>query len=92
MSPSFFSLQVLLFLYSRRCLPHGAGARGSTAAEQPKTWVHDIFEGVLTNETKCMHCETVRTRDECFLDLSVDIEQNTSISACLRSLGLFACL
>lgn len=25
-----------------------------------KTWVHDLFEGVLTNETRCICCETVR--------------------------------
>ena len=24
-----------------------------------KTWVHDLFEGVLTSETKCLTCETV---------------------------------
>lgn len=23
------------------------------------TWVHDIFEGTLTNETRCLCCETV---------------------------------
>lgn len=24
-----------------------------------KTWVHRLFEGVLTNETRCLTCETV---------------------------------
>lgn len=23
------------------------------------TWVHDIFQGTLTNETRCLNCETV---------------------------------
>ena len=46
-----------------------------------KTWVHSIFEGVLTNETRCLCCETVTSRDECFLDLSVEIEQNSSVSS-----------
>lgn len=23
------------------------------------TWIHDIFEGTLTNETRCLCCETV---------------------------------
>ena len=69
----------------------------------PRTWVHQLFEGVLTNETRCLSCETVRTsdresdrssadleirqvtsRDEAFLDLSIDIEQNSSVTACLR--------
>lgn len=26
------------------------------------TWVHDIFQGTLTNETRCLNCETVRRR------------------------------
>ena len=65
-----------------------AGARGhahGARRQRQKTWVHAIFEGTLTNETKCLTCETVTTRDEDFLDLSLDIEQNSSVSACLRS-------
>ena len=49
-----------------------------------RTWVQDIFQGTLTNETRCLVCETVRSKDEEFLDLSVDIEQNTSLTHCLR--------
>lgn len=49
-----------------------------------KTLVHRLFEGVLTNETRCLTCETVSSRDESFLDLSLDIERNTSVSACLQ--------
>ncbi|XP_076362540.1 ubiquitin-specific protease 12/46 isoform X3 [Tachypleus tridentatus] len=48
------------------------------------TWVHDIFQGTLTNETRCLNCETVSSKDEDFLDLSVDVDQNTSITHCLR--------
>ncbi|EIN14229.1 cysteine proteinase, partial [Punctularia strigosozonata HHB-11173 SS5] len=48
------------------------------------TLVHRLFEGTLTSETRCLTCETVSSRDESFLDLSVDIEQNSSITACLR--------
>lgn len=48
------------------------------------TWVHKLFQGILTNETKCLTCETVTQRDESFLDLSIDIHQNTSLTACLR--------
>lgn len=47
-------------------------------------WIHDLFEGLLTSETKCLTCETVSRRDEQFLDLSIDIELNTSITSCLR--------
>jgi ubiquitin carboxyl-terminal hydrolase 9/13 len=57
---------------------------------------------VLTSETRCLTCETVRfshlsnfwiirfiffqvsCRDESFLDLSVDIDQHSSLTACLR--------
>ncbi|KAI1769744.1 cysteine proteinase [Hypoxylon cercidicola] len=47
-------------------------------------WVHDIFEGVLTSETKCLTCETASQRDETFLDLSIDLEEHTSVTACLQ--------
>ncbi|TKY90605.1 hypothetical protein EX895_000603 [Sporisorium graminicola] len=49
-----------------------------------KTCVHRLFEGVLTNETRCLTCETVTSRDECFLDLSIDIDKNSSVTSCLR--------
>jgi len=48
------------------------------------TFVHTIFEGILTNETKCLTCQSVSSRDESFLDLSIDIEQNTSLTHCLK--------
>ncbi|OUZ99346.1 Ubiquitin carboxyl-terminal hydrolases family 2 [Macleaya cordata] len=49
------------------------------------TWVHKNFQGILTNETRCLRCETVTARDETFLDLSLDIEQNSSITSCLKN-------
>jgi ubiquitin C-terminal hydrolase len=49
------------------------------------TFVHELFEGQLTNETKCLTCETITSRDEPFMDLSVDIEQHNSITSCLRN-------
>jgi ubiquitin carboxyl-terminal hydrolase 9/13 len=47
-------------------------------------WVHELFEGTLTSETKCLTCEHVSQRDEVFLDLSVDLEQHSSVTSCLR--------
>ena len=47
-------------------------------------WVHELFEGTLTSETKCLTCENISKRDEAFLDLSVDLEQHSSVTACLR--------
>ena len=47
------------------------------------SWVHELFEGKLTSETKCLTCENVSQRDETFLDLSVDLEEHTSVTSCL---------
>lgn len=47
-------------------------------------WVHDLFEGTLTSETRCLTCENTSHRDEAFLDLSVDLEQHSSVTSCLR--------
>jgi ubiquitin C-terminal hydrolase len=49
-----------------------------------QTWVNQLFEGIFSNETKCLSCETVTSRDECFMDLSIDVEMNSSITSCLR--------
>lgn len=36
---------------------------GSSDQHDPKnqepTWVHEIFQGILTSETRCLNCETV---------------------------------
>ncbi|KAJ5823513.1 Ubiquitin carboxyl-terminal hydrolase [Penicillium robsamsonii] len=58
----------------------------STGSKSPNTtrWVHELFEGTLTSETKCLTCEKVSQRDEIFLDLSVDLEQHSSVTSCLR--------
>ncbi|XP_073013536.1 ubiquitin carboxyl-terminal hydrolase 4-like [Typha latifolia] len=63
------------------CNPLANGLR----KEPVVTWVHRIFQGILTNETRCLRCETVTARDETFFDLSVDIEQNSSITSCLKN-------
>ena len=36
-------------------------ATSSTYNKPPPepTWIHDLFEGTLTNETRCLCCETV---------------------------------
>lgn len=58
---------------------------GGSGTRTPNTgWVHDIFEGVLTSETKCLTCETASQRDETFLDLSIDLEEHSSVTSCLR--------
>ncbi|KAF3903302.1 hypothetical protein AA313_de0204929 [Arthrobotrys entomopaga] len=61
----------------------------STASESTTvlntSWVHDLFEGALTSETKCLTCENVSRRDEPFLDLSIDLEKHSSVTSCLRN-------
>uniref|UniRef100_A0A8C6CSL0 ubiquitinyl hydrolase 1 n=1 Tax=Moschus moschiferus TaxID=68415 RepID=A0A8C6CSL0_MOSMO len=63
-------------------LPNGNIDSENNSTPDP-TWVHEIFQGTLTNETRCLTCETISSKDEDFLDLSVDVEQNTSITHCL---------
>ncbi|KAI3378683.1 hypothetical protein SNEBB_005609 [Seison nebaliae] len=48
-------------------------------------WVRDLFEGQLINETICLKCDTKSVKYEKFLDLPIEIEQNTSITHCLRN-------
>lgn len=66
-------------------------APSASADDTQHTYVHDLFQGVLTNETKCLTCENVRVpltqvsyRDEEFLDLSINVSPFTSVSSCLR--------
>ncbi|ORY34843.1 hypothetical protein BCR39DRAFT_515103 [Naematelia encephala] len=61
-----------------------AGKEVTASTKNGKTFVQSLFEGTLTNETRCLSCESTSSRDELFLDLSIDIEQHTSVTACLR--------
>jgi ubiquitin carboxyl-terminal hydrolase 9/13 len=64
----------------------GPTARTTDGSRTPTNtgWVHELFEGTLTSETKCLTCENISQRDEVFLDLSVDLEQHSSVTSCLR--------
>ncbi|PZC79840.1 ubiquitin carboxyl-terminal hydrolase 46 isoform X1 [Helicoverpa armigera] len=57
---------------------------GTAPQSAEPTWVHEIFQGTLTSETRCLNCETVSSKDEHFFDLQVDVGQNTSITHCLK--------
>lgn len=77
--------------FAERALPptesaDSLGMTNSSGSKSPNTtrWVHELFEGTLTSETKCLTCEKVSQRDEVFLDLSVDLEQHSSVTSCLR--------
>ncbi|CAH0721427.1 unnamed protein product, partial [Brenthis ino] len=62
----------------------GVTCNGSIPQNTEPTWVHEIFQGTLTSETRCLNCETVSSKDEHFFDLQVDVDQNTSITHCLK--------
>jgi hypothetical protein len=73
----------------------GNGSRqgGGGSIQQPSrqqqqqkrpTWVHEIFQGRLVSETRCLQCETLTRREEVFMDLSLEIDHNTSITSCLK--------
>lgn len=68
-----------------RVLPPSKDGENGSGQPVIVTWVREIFQGILTNETRCLCCETVTARDETFLDLSLDIEQNSSVTSCLRN-------
>lgn len=61
------------------------GTSAQTDSRQPKTWVHELFQGTMVNEMRCMQCETVTSREEAFYDLSLEIEHNSSVTSCLRN-------
>jgi hypothetical protein len=66
-------------------LENGNASNASNGShDSGRTFIHDLFEGILTSETRCLTCETVSSRDEAFLDLSIDIEPNSSVTSCLR--------
>lgn len=69
-----------------------ASQNGNTAVNSPqptpKTWVHELFQGTMVNEMRCMQCETVTSREEAFYDLSLEIEHNSSVTSCLRNFRL----
>eukprot|EP00667_Euglena_gracilis_P011848 EG_transcript_12127 len=50
---------------------------------QRKSFIHELFQGVLASETRCLTCETVTSREEAFIDLSIDVEPNASIYNCI---------
>lgn len=55
-------------LLSAEKIPNGSLNGGNNHCAS-NTWVHDIFQGTLTNETRCLNCESLSSKDEDFLDL-----------------------
>lgn len=58
---------------------------GNAPQSSEPTWVHEIFQGTLTSETRCLNCETVSSKDEHFFDLQVRFYVYISSSYCYKS-------
>ncbi|KAN0019138.1 hypothetical protein ACTFIU_002340 [Dictyostelium citrinum] len=82
---NFLLNSIAEFLQKQQKNKHQSQSQQSTEKKEYKTLVHEIFEGTLTNETKCLTCESITNKDESFLDLSIDIEQNKSLTNCLSN-------
>lgn len=53
-------------------------------------WCTDLFQGIITNQTKCLNCETVTSKEETFLDLSIDIPPNSHSNSLTHLLNNFS--
>ena len=72
-------------LHKQQWEGNGNGSSSSSAANGPiLTWVDELFQGKLVNEMRCLRCDSVTSREEPFYDLSLEIEQNCSVTACLK--------
>ncbi|GAB2218031.1 hypothetical protein Droror1_Dr00001247 [Drosera rotundifolia] len=47
--------------------------------------VHKTFQGTLIEEARCLRCENITETDTTFLNLSLDIEEDTSITCFLKN-------
>eukprot|EP00923_Selenidium_pygospionis_P060748 GHVN01106751.1.p1 GENE.GHVN01106751.1~~GHVN01106751.1.p1 ORF type:complete len:444 (+),score=57.72 GHVN01106751.1:146-1477(+) len=76
-------------LKNRIVPPEQGSVCGSAATAHPdaKTWVHHMLEGNLVCETRCRRCDNVTKREEPFLDLSVDIQHNSTLKTCIENFG-----
>ena len=49
-----------------------------------RSWVQLMFQGELCTITKCGTCEYQSVREETFMNLSIDIQENVSLSYCMK--------
>eukprot|EP00253_Pinus_taeda_P008829 PITA_08829 len=63
------------------------GTQGRPKNNSKISIIRQIFGGTFTNETRCLCCESVTRREEPFIDLSVEIQQNYSLSSCVNALS-----
>lgn len=53
-------------------------------------WCNNLFQGVITNETRCLSCETKTSKEETFLDLSIDIPPHSHSNSLTSLLNNFS--
>lgn len=53
-------------------------------------WCNKLFQGLITNETKCLSCETITSKEETFLDLSIDVPPGESSYSLTYALNNFS--
>ena len=59
--------------------------RGEQSPYGPRgSFISEFFEGKLQNKFMCLTCEKTNTRLEAFNNLSIDIENNTSLAHCMQ--------
>jgi hypothetical protein len=63
----------------------------SEPGPSPRLAPRCLPQGRLVNETRCLQCETVTSREEVFMDLGLEIENNTSLTACLKQFRWGGC-
>jgi uncharacterized UBP type Zn finger protein len=56
-----YSSSCYWFLVERNFNKNKDAVNDDKVQEEP-TWVHEIFQGILTSETRCLNCETVSAR------------------------------
>lgn len=73
-----YLLNTIADLLAAETKASGDTDNGDSSSEKHanKTWIRDIFQGTLTNVTRCLNCESLSSKDEDFLDLSVEIQIN----------------
>jgi hypothetical protein len=63
---------------------NSAGIQRPTESSEQRTFVHDIFCGKTVTHTRCMNCEAQSQREENFMELTLDVEQqDTTLEQCM---------
>lgn len=50
---------MILIVAERNNAKSKDGLSNDKSVPDEPTWVHEIFQGILTSETRCLNCETV---------------------------------